>query len=110
MTKISIIENGNEVILAKKNLPIKIGTDKSSNISILGPISFGTILIVDFIEGKHFLQKIKNDVKTLINDKNFNGNVIVETGDRLEIGNKVVVFEIIGTQSRFRISSFNNFC
>ena len=93
MTKISIIENGNEVILAKDNLPIKIGTDESSDISILGPISFGTILIVDFIEGKYFLQKIKNDVNTLINNENFNGNVIVKTSDRLEIGNKVVVFE-----------------
>ena len=87
MTKISIIENGNEVILAKDNLPIKIGTDESSNISILGPISFGTILIVDFIEGKYFLQKIKNDVYTLINNESFNGNVIVKTADRLEIGN-----------------------
>jgi hypothetical protein len=100
MSQISIRQGEAFRPFESDNLPVRIGTDLNADISILGPLSIGVVALLDFLDGRPFIQVVSEKPEVLINGRLLTGNHWIRNNDRIDIADKSISFELVSMQHK----------
>ncbi len=96
MSQISIRQGEDYRPFESDDLPVRIGTDLNADIRILGPLSIGIVVLLDFLDGRPFIQVVSERPEVLINGRLLTGNHWIRNNDRIDIADKSISFELDG--------------
>ena len=96
MSQISIRQGEDYRSFESDDLPVRISTDLNADIRILGPLSIGVVVLLDFLDGRPFIQVVSEKPEVLINGRLLTGNHWIRNNDRIDIADKSISFELDG--------------